>query len=190
MGMNALYGELLNRVRAACSECLDTTVALEDVGPVVCLPCLEAGKPYTPTAQRVANRVWLRVEKKLPVERRVLEVARVLTLASGAHPFTGPVLSVYLKVSERTLKDFVRTLRHDWHLPAISRREEGGGYWYAETAEQFLKWSEVMTGQAVDELTTVQKVLRSNYPDYAGQNPLGFVQHFTDQLKEALDKDA
>jgi hypothetical protein len=96
------------------------------------------------------------------------------------------VLRAHLGINEREFKKFAETIRSDWRLPLISRREKGGGYWYAESAAEFNNWFRTMRGQAVRELATAYGMLRANYPELAGQHTLDFIKSFTDELQEAL----
>lgn len=179
--------QLLHDVlRRACPDCWDTSIVPIPNGPVVCLPCMEAGKEFSPAAVKLANRVWMRVEKKMQVDAKALFVARLLVHASPEFPVTGPMLQSFTDLGERSVKAIVETLREEWHLPLVASRTPPRGYYYAATAEQYLAWFRTFRAQAVTELATGYHNLRANYPDLAGQDSLSFVTDFTRELQEAL----
>jgi len=177
---------LRNLLAQACPDCLDTTVGLGLYGPEPCTRCLTSGKQVKPVTLRLADYVWGHTATWKKEDTETLIAARIFHHASAALPITGPVISAHLGINTRTLKGYVETIRRDWHLPLISQRKGGGGYWYAETAGQFLEWFRTMRSQAVNELATAHGMLRSNFPTLAGQDSLDFIRSFSEELKEAL----
>ena len=179
---------LRGMILRACAACYDTTVALTLLGPLPCSPCV-ARVRLSFGGTKLAEFVWRRTKGEQvgkPIDSDTLEVARILVHATSDFPFTGPVLRAHLGINERDLKQFVETIRSDWRLPLISRREKGGGYWYAETAQQFNDWFRTMRGQAIRELSTAYGMQRANYPELAGQDSLEFIRTFTQELQEGL----
>ncbi|HZT60980.1 MAG TPA: hypothetical protein VFA21_20415 [Pyrinomonadaceae bacterium] len=171
-------------ISAACTQCHGSTVIWTMVGPLPCNPCL--ARKVTPAARLVADCVWMRVEKNQFLDTATVAVAQTLVHATYLQPFSGPALTEYLGLGEREFKGVVETIRRDWHLPLISRRQQRGGYWFAESADQFLAWLRQMRAQAVQELATAHGMMRAHYPLLAGQTNLDFIQGFTQELQEAI----
>lgn len=186
MGVVAPQLDLRDLLARACRDCLDTTVATSLYGPEPCTACLTSGKKVKPVATRLADYVWRRAAAWKEEDARALVVARLFNLASSQQPFTGPVVSAYLGLGARELKASVETIRNAWKLPLVSRRKGGGGYWYAENAEQLRDWWRTLRSQAVSELATGYGLVRANYPELAGQDNLDFIKSFSEELQEAL----
>lgn len=74
-----------------------------------------------------------------------------------------------LVVSERTVKDIVRTLRKEHQLRILARREQPAGYFWCESVEQMKTFIQTFSGQWRDEAHTLGRVVRANYPELAGQ---------------------
>jgi hypothetical protein len=71
--------------------------------------------------------------------------------------------------TEREVKDIVRTLRKLHELPILSRRKKGGGLWWCESEEQMQDYYEHARRQPLDELHTLSRIVKANYPRLAGQ---------------------
>jgi hypothetical protein len=180
------YATIIERLRAACPSCLGTTVTFDERGPTICAPCAQAERPLPLQVRRFADRVWLRLNKDLELDRAVINVGRVLTHGDTNNPVSGLMLREWLSLSERQVKSAVETLRAEWTLPAISRRKRPAGYWFAGSAEEYLAWWRTHRAQAITELTTGYRNLKANYSDLAGQGHLDFITSVSDELKEAL----
>jgi hypothetical protein len=174
---------LRDALNGACPFCMGTAIDVGLYGPAACTRCLQSDAQIIPAARRLADYVWAHVKT---VDETTLYAARLLTHATAEVPFPGPMLRSFLRLSERELKKTIETIRAEWRLPLISQRQNGGGYWYAESAEQFLDWFRQMRGQAVRELATAHGMMRANYPALAGQGDLDFITSFTEELREAL----
>lgn len=74
-----------------------------------------------------------------------------------------------IRATERTVKDVIRSLRHDHHFPIIARREKPAGYFWCTRVEEMQSYIAVFRAQAMDELTTLGKIVRANYPELDGQ---------------------
>ena len=72
-------------------------------------------------------------------------------------------------VSVRMVKRIVRALRKDHAFPILSRRGEPAGFWWCASAEEMEEFIKLFRGQALDELHTLSKVVKENYPALAGQ---------------------
>lgn len=72
-------------------------------------------------------------------------------------------------ISERVLKDIVRTLRKRHELPILSRRNQGGGFWWCESEQQMRDYYKHASRQPLDELHTLSRIVKANYPRLVGQ---------------------
>jgi hypothetical protein len=167
-----------------CQDCWDSTIIYTPHGLKKCAPCLTT--KVSPRAERLAECVWLRVEKKKSVEPSVLNVARLLIHATVDTPVSNFTLQGYLRSTEREIKAAVRELRREWLLPIGSSRKAPTGYFWIEAAADFIGWARVYRSQAIDELGTLYKLQRANFPELAGQGSFRFVEAVADELTEAL----
>ena len=74
-----------------------------------------------------------------------------------------------LQVSERTVKDIVRTLRKDHQLRILARREQPAGYYWCASVDEMKEFIAMFRSQALDELHSLSRVVKANYPELAGQ---------------------
>lgn len=72
-------------------------------------------------------------------------------------------------LSERKVKDIVRTLRKDHAFPILASRKPPAGYYWCSSAEEMTEFIESFKSQALDELHTLSKIVRHNYPALLGQ---------------------
>lgn len=71
--------------------------------------------------------------------------------------------------NEREIKALIRSLRRDHHFPILSRKGKPAGYWWCEHQSEMEGWRRDFRSQALDELTTVSRIVRANYPALVGQ---------------------
>lgn len=72
-------------------------------------------------------------------------------------------------LDERTLKGIIRTLRKRHAFPIIARRMKPAGYWWCGSADEMEQFIESFKSQALDELHTIGRMVRHNYPELVGQ---------------------
>lgn len=102
-------------------------------------------------------------------------VADALLEASSARPLR--IHDLIVKIGnrfgewpkEREIKDLVRALRKEHAFPILSRRSKPAGLWWCGSAEEMNEFIESFRKQALDELHTLSKMVRHNYPELAGQ---------------------
>jgi len=85
-------------------------------------------------------------------------------------------LSMNRKVTDRTVKNIIRSLRKEHHFPIVSRRKQPAGYWWCSSKQEMLDYIETFKGQALDELHTLNRIVKANYPELAGQLRLDLEQ--------------
>src|ERR1044072_3417581 len=96
------------------------------------------GKELTQQEQLVASMILDATAKK-PIGLKRLR--RALKLSGVA-------------ITERDLKDTIRTRRKKHELPILSRRNKGGGFWWCENEEQMRAYYKHASKQPLDELHT------------------------------------
>ena len=72
-------------------------------------------------------------------------------------------------MTERWVKDIIRTLRKKHELPILSRRNKGGGFWWCEDEQQMRDYYTHASKQPLDELHTLSRIVKANYPLLVGQ---------------------
>jgi hypothetical protein len=72
-------------------------------------------------------------------------------------------------MSVRRVKQIVRALRKNHAFPILSRREAPAGLFWCSSAVEMEGFIKLFRGQAMDELHTLSKIVRTNYPELAGQ---------------------
>jgi hypothetical protein len=70
---------------------------------------------------------------------------------------------------EREMKGLVRALRKHHAFPIISRRSKPAGLWWCSSADEMNEFIVTFRRQALDELHTLSKIVKHNYPELAGQ---------------------
>lgn len=88
-------------------------------------------------------------------------IANARIAYEAARQFTG--------IDARKVKAIIRTLRKDHHFPILARRGKPNGYWWCASPEEMEEFIRVFKSQALDELHTLSKIVKTNYPELAGQ---------------------
>jgi hypothetical protein len=102
-------------------------------------------------------------------------IANTLLDASSERPMTIKDLRQAMHenglsaVSNRMVKRIVRSLRSEHGFPILSRRGEPAGFWWCSSAEEMEGFIKLFRSQAMDELHTLSKMVKQNYPQLAGQ---------------------
>ena len=164
-----------------CPECWDSTIAITPQGLVRC--CLAKGN-ISPAAEKLADFVWLSVEKKVEIDPRVLNTARAIVTATVEQPISGFTLQALLRESPRNVKAAIETLRKEWLLPIGSTRQSG--YYWMRTAKDFLDWSRAYRAQAITSLATLYRMQRKNFPELSGQESIQFIQQIESEMEDAI----
>lgn len=74
-----------------------------------------------------------------------------------------------LNLNERKVKGIIRSLRKEHAFPILARRRKPAGYWWCATADEMTEFVESFRAQALDELHTLSKIVKHNYPALLGQ---------------------
>lgn len=102
-------------------------------------------------------------------------VASLLQGASSAKPIKIDAITIATgrQMGEwpnaREVKAIVRRLRKEHGFPILSRKGKPAGYWWGVTADEMEEFIWNWRKQALDELHTLSKIVKQNYPELAGQ---------------------
>lgn len=80
-----------------------------------------------------------------------------------------------LGLSERKVKSIIRSLRKEHAFPVVASRQPPAGYWWCHSVEEMEEFVESFRAQALDELHTLSRIVRHNFPALAGQ--MNFEEH-------------
>jgi hypothetical protein len=76
-------------------------------------------------------------------------------------------------ISDRRVKQIVRALKRNHEFPILSRRvprlNKPAGYWWCQSEEEMVDYYVRARRQPLDELTTLSRMVKANYPKLAGQ---------------------
>jgi len=72
-------------------------------------------------------------------------------------------------LNERSVKAVVRALKKEHGLPILSRKHNPPGYWWCGSKEEMEEYIVHARSQPLDELHTLSKMVKQNYPELAGQ---------------------
>lgn len=70
---------------------------------------------------------------------------------------------------DREVKQTVRSLRKEHGFPILSRKGKPAGYWWCASPGEMNDFIADWRKQALDEMHTLSKVVKHNYPELAGQ---------------------
>lgn len=115
----------------------------------------------------------LRGHKLTPMEEYV---ASLLLDTSKDHPVTNEDMRTRVKmrfdlkkIDPRTIKAVIRSLRKFHHFPILARFTKPYGYWWCQSAEEMIEYYNDARARLLDEFHTLSLIIKTNFPDYAGQ---------------------
>jgi hypothetical protein len=182
----ATDGPLAEIVKASlCDVCLDSGLTLNKGAVIRCPLCIAEDKTFSAPAVRLAVCIWEMQDKGRVADAPLFILARFLTRTTPAQPLKLDDLAGHFRSDKRTVKGWARTLRRHWLLPIGSSRQEPHGLYWCHTERDYLDWERTYRGQALDELATLYRLRRRNYPELAGQQSL-FVEQVKQELEEAI----
>lgn len=73
------------------------------------------------------------------------------------------------ELNDRKVKAIVRLLKKHHGFPILSRRHAPAGYWWCASEAEMREYLEWARSQPLDELHTLSKMVKQNYPALAGQ---------------------
>jgi hypothetical protein len=154
----------------ACEECLDSSLRIERSKIAHCncgaLPNAAATKLYLKTCERQDTGKFVNIN--------IVQVVRALVRATPEKPISLTALCQHLAVSDRTVKSLIEAARKDWLLPIGANRDFPSGYYWINTAAEMKQWIKVFSAQPLQELTTLHRVQKANFPELNGELTFDF----------------
>ncbi len=111
---------------------------------------------------------------RLPPSSREMIVAQLIRRRTIENPIKIAEISAKTGLHEREVKDIVRTLRSVYLLPVASSRSRPAGYYWARSWDEWEPYVRQFRGQALDEMRTIYRVTKANWPDFVGQLKFDF----------------
>ena len=74
-----------------------------------------------------------------------------------------------IQLTARGLRKIIHDLRNEHRFPICSRKGSPAGYWWARSEAELEEFKSVFLAQALDELRTIHRMLKTNSPRLAGQ---------------------
>jgi hypothetical protein len=102
-------------------------------------------------------------------------VANLLLSANSERPIDNEAVRVAIelkfekKIVAREVKAIIRVLRKDHAFPIISRRNKPHGYWWCQSRREMEAFIDTFRSQALDELHTLSRIIKENFPELVGQ---------------------
>lgn len=73
------------------------------------------------------------------------------------------------ELSDRKVREIIRSFRRDRTFPICSRKGAPAGYWWGRTESELEEFIKVWKAQFIDEATTLSIMIKANFPRLAGQ---------------------
>jgi hypothetical protein len=102
-------------------------------------------------------------------------IANLLLSANSERPIDNQMIRISVelrfqrKIDAREVKAIIRVLRKDHSFPIISRRQKPSGYWWCTSRGEMEAFIDTFKSQALDELHTLSRIVKENFPELAGQ---------------------
>lgn len=161
------------RISWTCPHCVDTGLIPVSTGIALCR-CPATGPDAKPAIALLQLRVQRLNLSATPWDQRLVDCARFLAHGSQQTPIPSDFLEFHLEMKRRGISGLISTLKKEWKLPIVARREDG--YWIAATLEEFELNERPYRSQAFTMLTTSYALRRANYPDFSGQTFFDFLK--------------
>lgn len=165
-----------------CFECADIGFTVAPDGVVSTCWRQRAGAQHNSpgeAALMLERAVHNLRARKVAVDQHLFDVAKTLCRYTSAKPCKGERLIethfAYSPAAIRNLAAAIETLRKVWRLPVGSRRGDPTGYWMITDIDDFAEWVAAAKAAPITQLTTIHRVAKSNFPVFAKQMELDFV---------------
>lgn len=168
----------------ACDRCFGIGLRISPQGRVEQCPTLQLRDPHRELsleAARIVRAVEVLERQGIVADTVHFEVARTLAQFSSERPCSarelGDRLFSYVLSDEgrrRAVTASIRFLRDSWLLPIGSRKSAPTGYWIITSEADFREWFERAKAEPVTQLSTIFRVAKANWPEFAEQIELDF----------------
>lgn len=181
-----------------CELCFGIGLRHRPTGGIEECPALQLGSEHCDLSEegkRICRAVEVMRRRKLDVDPIHFDVARSLAQFSTDKPCSSHELGqrhFSYKDGEdrrRLVTKNIKFLRDIWFLPVASRKEKPMGYWISVTEQDFRKYVERATNEPISTLSTLHRMAKANWPEFAEQMEIDVWKDFGVEEK-ALSHDA
>lgn len=166
-----------------CARCYNYGIWQTPPGVIAECPNITLGLDHPPVSDAAAlvMRCGRRAaERGLALNEIAWKVARGLIKGTTEKPVSRQELidRHFEWAGSLRLRKFhavIEELRSEWLLPVASRKERPHGYWIATDEADFSDWVRRAVAAPVRQLTTIRRLAKANFPVYAEQLELEFM---------------
>jgi hypothetical protein len=174
-------------VPTSCERCFGIGLRISPSGKVERCPTLQLGDDHMELraeGKRIVRAVEMLRRRGLEADPRHFELARSIgrwydTTRPCSAADLGTIHFSYMPPGEgrrREVTKAIRFLREIWFLPVGSRKDKPAGYWIVTDEQDFKEWVERATAEPITTLSTIHRLARANWPEYAEQIEMKFWQ--------------
>lgn len=164
-----------------CQRCQGLGLWIEPSGAVATCPEIRVGNAHVdpnPAAVVLKRSVELLRFRKIAINALDFDVAKCLIDYTTKQPCPRDVLLKKMFTwTTSPLRQFhhrIEDLRKIWLLPVGSRKADPSGYWIITELDDFADWVERSKSAPIQQLSTIHRVAKANFPVFAEQMELEF----------------
>lgn len=172
-------------VAVECRYCPDTNMLFSGSGKGAitgCMMCRSSKETRNAAANKLARAAFFRMQHDLEINQTDFEIARLLTLYTSDQPIKREIIDRYASTDERATKKHIENLRDEWLLPIGSRKTPPYGHWIIVEKNDYLRWEAEARRSPLTQLSTLWRLRKANFPEFAGQTELDFAQEISTEL--------
>jgi hypothetical protein len=167
-----------------CDRCFGIGLHNAPQGGIRECPAITLGQPHpelSDQGKRIVRAVELLRRRDLEPDIIHFDIARTIAQYSTDRPCSARELTdrhfSYIDGVEnrrRKVTETIRFLRDIWCLPVASSKAKPAGYWISVDLEDFKAYVKRATAEPITTLSTLHRMARANYPEFAEQLELDF----------------
>lgn len=171
-----------------CASCFGIGLRHKPQGGIERCPTLTLGHEHCELSEegkRICRAVEVLRRRKLEPDAVHFDIARTLALYDTLRPCSSRELIdrhfSYVDGAEnrrRLVTKAMRFLRDIWFLPVCSRKDAPAGYWISVTEDDFKAYVERATREPITFLSTIQRMAKANWPEFAEQMEIDIWKDF------------
>lgn len=177
--------ELFAKFKFRCQRCFDTGIWLTPKNEVAECPeklMMPGLHPQLNNSAEMLERSVRRFKERNFVMPQTFDLARILSNYTTGEPCSRQAIfdlfwldtNLTETNKRRKLAGMIEELRLLWLLPVGSRKFEPSGYWIITDLEDFKEWFDRVKAAPIQQLSTIHKVAKHNFPILAEQIELDF----------------
>lgn len=183
--MERIFNDLLKSFGFKCERCFDTGLWLTPLNEVHVCPRIQCGDKHDEPneASRILKRAADNLKRRqIWANPMAFDLARIICKYTTNEPCRRSVLLEYFFDDTHFSEDYrlrkfhglIEELQKVWFLPIGARKFEPS-YWMITDLEDFKIWLKSATSAPLTRLTTIYQVARANFPVYADQLEMNFL---------------